>query len=921
VGTPVAATGNITTTTENLILGRYNSPTNSYYYNGSIDEPHISSSARSADWIATEYANQNSPSTFYQLGTEVISDIVAPSNPTAYTGKNIVGGSTTLTTGGFYNYPTPYFEWPVAEAVGGAHDTGNTLVSGVAGYYLYFGTSCGAGGGNPQTSRGVLSDTGGGIHYQTGVNISVPDLTTNEGTYCLRIKSKDNANNVQSDTLEAFVYKYEITAPSDPSFIAASPSGYTGINSFSFSWPAGADTGGAGVAGYQHKRGTDADWSPTNADRNVSSITSYQQGTNTFFVRTVDNAGNTSPGTVQTSYYYNTSAPVKPGNLAVDPASESAVNSFSFSWDAPVHGINIVNYGYSINASPSDSNITWTGSNTTSLASGPYATQQGSNEFYLVAKDEAGNYAYDAANVAMISFTCTSPSPPVPVMFAISDTSDRSTSKFSLAVKWSAGPGQGDSFDHYSVFRSLDGTTYSEVGTTTSTTYLDSNLTENQIYYYKVKSVDNADKSSVYSSVLSRAPTGRYNTPPTYVTGPTAGSVKADKATITWVTDRPSTSQVRYGTAQTNLNEQKGQIDSTTSHTVTLSGLSPSTKYYLQAQSLDENRDYTNDMAYSGTIEFTTLGLPTIANVAISNITLTTADVSWETSVATSSQIKYGFSLDYGQTNESEGSSFVTQHTVKLEDLSHSSLYHLKITGADSDGNIFTSDDYVFETKKMPKISNIGYEQDKSTASPTIKVSWKTNVPTSSAIEYKPKDGSVSMGENASALIIDHSLVLKDLTDSTDYSFVLSGRDEYGNEATSDTQLLTTALDTRAPKISDVQVETSNVGVEQEDKARLIVSWKTDESSTSKVEYDKGISGDSYTQSSKEDSAGQTASHLVIVSGLQDSIPYHLRVCSKDKVQNQACSSDTVVIPGEVKKSILAVILGALKSMFGWIKL
>lgn len=39
-------------------------------FNGSIDEVRISSTARSADWIATEYNNQSDPSNFYDLGIE-----------------------------------------------------------------------------------------------------------------------------------------------------------------------------------------------------------------------------------------------------------------------------------------------------------------------------------------------------------------------------------------------------------------------------------------------------------------------------------------------------------------------------------------------------------------------------------------------------------------------------------------------------------------------------------------------------------------------------------------------------------------------------------------------------------------------------------------------------------------------------------
>ena len=45
-------------------------PTNAYYFNGTIDEVRTSSAARSADWIATAYSNQNAPASFYTVGDE-----------------------------------------------------------------------------------------------------------------------------------------------------------------------------------------------------------------------------------------------------------------------------------------------------------------------------------------------------------------------------------------------------------------------------------------------------------------------------------------------------------------------------------------------------------------------------------------------------------------------------------------------------------------------------------------------------------------------------------------------------------------------------------------------------------------------------------------------------------------------------------
>ena len=46
----------------------FNSSRNNIYFDGELDEIRILTVPKSADWIATEYNNQNSPSTFYSLG-------------------------------------------------------------------------------------------------------------------------------------------------------------------------------------------------------------------------------------------------------------------------------------------------------------------------------------------------------------------------------------------------------------------------------------------------------------------------------------------------------------------------------------------------------------------------------------------------------------------------------------------------------------------------------------------------------------------------------------------------------------------------------------------------------------------------------------------------------------------------------------
>jgi hypothetical protein len=48
----------------------WNNPPTQFFVNGTIDELRISSTARSACWIETEYNNQSSPSTFYSISSQ-----------------------------------------------------------------------------------------------------------------------------------------------------------------------------------------------------------------------------------------------------------------------------------------------------------------------------------------------------------------------------------------------------------------------------------------------------------------------------------------------------------------------------------------------------------------------------------------------------------------------------------------------------------------------------------------------------------------------------------------------------------------------------------------------------------------------------------------------------------------------------------
>jgi len=74
-----------------LAMGRGNQN----YFNGLIDEVRISSIARSADWIATQFNNQDDPSTFYSVGTETAYNASGFTYAWTITGGTQASGGTT----------------------------------------------------------------------------------------------------------------------------------------------------------------------------------------------------------------------------------------------------------------------------------------------------------------------------------------------------------------------------------------------------------------------------------------------------------------------------------------------------------------------------------------------------------------------------------------------------------------------------------------------------------------------------------------------------------------------------------------------------------------------------------------------------------------------------------------------------------
>lgn len=850
-------------------------------------------------WQAVLDGDGNGQVTLNSVSVGGILDNTAPTNPSTLTALSQAAG-TALTTDTWYTHTGPYFSWS------GADDgTG----SGVSGYFVYFGSDNTA---DPSTAG----------TFQAGSTYTASSLTSGS-TYYLRIKAKDNAGNSASTTWDAFTYKLDSTAPTNPLTVSVSPAGYAPTNDFTFTWPVGTDSA-SGIAGYQYKTGTAsgelADWSTaTTSATVVLSNAAYQTDSNTFYLRTIDLAGNVSSA-IQALYYFAGEGPSAPRDVAVEPATNTA-NSFAFSWSAPTSysgTTGTLKYCYTINTLPSAITCNFTSAGATALSASAFATQTGLNTFYVVAKnaDDVGA-AINYGAYGSVSFTANTSAPGIPQSADIADVSVKSTESWKLAISWDAPSDTGSGVEDYEIYRSSDDTTYTKVATTTGIAYVDTGLTETE-YFYKVRACDNVSNCGAYTTAVSATPTGKFTTASALTGGPTISGVTTKQATVSWSTDRTSDSKVSYGTSAGTYNtSEPSNSEQVSDHEIILTNLEPGTTYYYKAKWTDED----GNTGSSSEKTFTTDPAPTISEVSVKNISLSSAFVAFTSTGASKVKIYYGETAAFGAVKVVETSTAESDYTAQLEDLKDGTKYFYKINGFDSEDAEYEGTILSFETLPRPKISTVRIQQVKGTAQPTILVSWVTNTETSSIATYYP-EGQTSAAKdevNVNLQKGEHRIIIRGLLAETPYVLIVKGRDKAGNEAQSDPQRLTTATDTRPPQITGLKVEGSVQVSEStsEGVASLVVNWTTDEPGTSQVEYGEGT-GTTYAQKTQEDS-NLAQNHVIIITGLTPSKVYHLRALSKDKASNLSQSIDTVSITPKATENALNLVISNLQQVFGFL--
>ncbi|MEI6462755.1 MAG: LamG-like jellyroll fold domain-containing protein [bacterium] len=889
------------------------------------------------------------------LSVHYVQDTTPPiTNASNTTMKSNATGRDITKTTGWTNDQSPYFRWDLgADNVGG---------SGIKGYCLSLSQTL---SDDPASQKGLLgtspiSTAGSNCQFIVGTNeIDFSNvnlrgntwLSTSNNPYYLNIKAIDNTGNTYP-TSETFDFLYDDIPPTNVTSFSTPQNSFASVDDIYFNWP----ISGAGIAsdansqllGYQYSLNNETDWtgSDTSSSLGIDYIpinhtqpfyltiardsSHIQMGNNTIYFKAIDIAGNKSTISRSALISYGGDAPkfADGSSITVTP-NVSTSNMYSVSWPNVVAspGRTFKSYYYMINTTPpnilstilSNSNI-YIPTTSTSIPEGKLVgAVKGQNTIYVVAIDDHNNYS--AGNALSKTYTLDSTLPDPALNLRAADTSIKSVSLWSVSLAWEEPVYKGTGALKYEVDRSEDNINWTKVSETNGTAYVDT-VPFSKRYYYRVGSMDNTDQSRAnpsFSLSVSILPKGSYTVPAPLVSSPVTTGITTRRATVSFVTARSADSRLAFGIEPGKYFEAEISISTqTTTHVIPLASLLPSTTYYYVAKWTDED----GNIGTSAEQSFVTNPAPLTKDVSVKYVNTNSAQIQFTTKDASKVKIYYGKTTQFGGLQELPTSVNESKYTAILDNLEDGTKYYYRINTFDTEDTEYEGTVLDLTTLPRPKVSDVKLQQIKNTAETSILVTWTSNTEVTSIVTFYPET-KINLSRDSVNINLqkgDHKMTLSGLLPDTTYNLLVKGVDRIGNEARSDVVKFTTATDTRAPSISEVSVEASPSDVTEtvsgKKTTQIIVSWKTDEPATSRVEYGENT-GDVYNYKTPEDNNLKT-DHVVIISNLSASQIYHLRAISQDKAGNEAKSVDQVSITPNPNDNALDLIVKNFRNIFGF---
>ena len=171
----------------------------------------------------------------------------------------------------------------------------------------------------------------------TSVDVTNPSLqltVTEEGTHVIYFFLEDAAGNKNPSNTVTITARYDATAPSSPSSVQKTPSGWTSKNQFDLAWSNPHDSSGIVKAWYRFdlepsisNPGTGVDVSGSNPQIQISLPAGFTSGSHEFYLYLEDAAQNKNPNYYyQTEILYDKNAPTITDNTSL-PSEVTVDNS------------------------------------------------------------------------------------------------------------------------------------------------------------------------------------------------------------------------------------------------------------------------------------------------------------------------------------------------------------------------------------------------------------------------------------------------------------------------------------------------------------------------------------------------------------------------------------------------------------------
>ncbi|MEW5907632.1 MAG: fibronectin type III domain-containing protein [Patescibacteria group bacterium] len=426
--------------------------------------------------------------------------------------------------------------------------------------------------------------------------------------------------------------------------------------------------------------------------------------------------------------------------------------------------------------------------------------------------------------------------------------------------------------------------------------------------------------------------------------------ISAFGATVNFSISEPAAGFVHYG-KDTNYGFIAGSDTLASSHSVKLAGLRLGTEYHYKVTAMDKagNVGQSSDQTFSTLFaaealeELTTLenaeqfqeqleGIiesvmpslvpPFVSNVIVDNITETSATVKWKTNIPAFGSVSYASDSEYNQDKEKpyvveiveSTKEKIKEHTLELRDLSPATKYHLQAKSyvfPDVIGKSKDSEFYTLSSKIKPEITRVGNTD--------AEVRWVTAKETSSFAEYRnlATNKLGRMGDDRR--VQSHFLKIENLAPGTNYEIKVFGYDQDNNIIEADSITIRTKQDISPPVISSIRIDNAMVPGKR-DKLQTVISWKTDESSNSRVYFEEGIGiSDKLTNKTGQENE-YTTDHIVIITSMKPATVYRIKVSSRDEAGNTADSPMRTFLTPRSAESVLDVIVRNFEESFGFLK-